>query len=325
VTLHPRPYASIVIPTRNGMPLVKQCLAQVLCQETAWPFEVVVIDSASTDGTWEFLETLPIKRLRIRPQEFNHGATRNLGAEKALGEVLVFLVQDAVPADRHWLANLVAACDQPNVAGAYSSQLPRPDSTPITRYLALGTTPTGDRPERKALPPGQHLADLPPPRQFQLALFQNASSCIRRSVWLEHQFPVVPYGEDMEWGKQIIDAGYVITYEPAAAVYHSHDRSAYYALKRSYADHYQAADLFGWVMLPSWLGAFRAMILQTARAMPHVLGYSPTVRDKIRFGTLTPLFVSCVVLGQFLGPRLLRYISQYRWLALLDRQLRKGV
>jgi rhamnosyltransferase len=307
------------------MPLLRQCLKQVLRQETDWPFEVIVIDSSSTDGTWEFLGTLPVKRLRIHPREFNHGGTRNLGAEHARGQFLVFLVQDAVPADRRWLANLVAACDQPEVAGAYSKQLPQPDCTPITRYLTLGTTPTGGCRERKALPFGQTFTDIAPPDRFQLALFQNASSCMRRSVWIEHPLPVVPYGEDMEWGRRVIGAGYTIVYEPASAVYHSHDRSPYYALKRAYADHYQAAELFDWVMISSPLRVIRSIASQTLHALPYVLAHSPSTGAKVRFGALTPLFISSVVIGQFLGPRILRHGHQHQLIASLDRHLRKGV
>jgi rhamnosyltransferase len=307
------------------MPLLEQCLKEVLRQETDWPFEVIVIDSSSTDGTWEFLATLPVKRQRIAPRDFNHGGTRNLGAQEAQGSFLVFLVQDAIPADHHWLANLVAACDQPRVAGAYSRQIPRPESTPITRYLTVGTTPNTPRPERKALPPGKQLSELSPPNQFHLALFQNASSCIRRSVWQEHPFAVVPYGEDMEWGKRAIESGLALVYEPSSAVYHSHDRSPYYALKRAYADHYQAAELFGWIMIPSLVRALRVAAGQIRHGLTYVLTSEGRLVDRLRFGVLTPLFMVSVVFGQFLGPQALLAAYKYHWLARLDKQLRKGV
>jgi hypothetical protein len=129
----------------------------------------------------------------------------------------------------------------------------------------------------------------------------------------------------MEWGKQVIMAGYSIGYEPSSTVYHSHDRSAYYALKRAYADHYQVADLFGWVMIPSVALAFRTMVSQTKRALPCILSCSSTTGDKIKYGMLTPLFMASVVLGQFLGPALLHCGPKQQWIARLDRQLRKGV
>src|SRR6266508_3231855 len=94
------PFVSVIILTRNGMPLVECCLHSVLDQETSWPFEVIVIDSGSTDGTLELVKSLPVELIRIKPEEFNHGRTRNLGASQAKGEFVIFLVQDAVALKR---------------------------------------------------------------------------------------------------------------------------------------------------------------------------------------------------------------------------------
>lgn len=319
------PHVSIVIPTRNGMPLLRQCLEQVLRQETAWPFEVIVIDSSSTDGTWEFLGTLPVKRLRIHPREFNHGGTRNLGAEQARGEFLVFLVQDAVPADRRWLANLVAACDQPRVAGAYSRQLPRPDSTLITRYMALATTPTSQQRIYKALPPGATLASLTPPERFRLVSFNNVSSCMHRSLWRHYPFTILPYGEDLDWGKRVVEAGHTIVYEPTSAVYHSHDRSPYYTLKRAYADHYQVSQLFGWTMTASLPTLLRITASSTARAVAYVLSSDGGILLRARSGITAPLFMAALAIGQYLGQHALKHGASHRLLATLDKQLRSGV
>src|SRR5215207_8227714 len=131
------PYVSVIIPTRNGMPLVRACLASILAQATPWPFEVLAIDSSSTDGTWELLQSLAVRRLRIHPRDFNHGETRNRAARHSRGQYLVFIVQDAIPADETWLANLVAAVEQHGVAGAYSRQLAREDSRLITKYMTV--------------------------------------------------------------------------------------------------------------------------------------------------------------------------------------------
>jgi rhamnosyltransferase len=325
VGVHDRPYVSIILPTWNGMPLVQQCLEGVLRQETPWPFEVIVIDSSSTDGTWEFIKTLAVNRYRIHPSDFNHGGTRNLAASLAQGDFLVFLVQDAVPASRSWLARLVAACDAPGVAGAYSRQIARPDSTAITRYLMLETKPGAIRTERKRLPAGKHFSDLPPSMQFKLAAFDNVSSCIRRSIWIQHPFATIAYGEDIEWGKRVIEAGYTLVYEPASAVYHSHDRSAYYALKRAYADHYLASKLFGWTMVPSPLSIIHLAAHQTIRLLPHVWSSGANILERLQCALLTPLFTLAIAAGQFLGPQVAQHGDTQPWLYRLDQRLRKGV
>jgi rhamnosyltransferase len=55
-------------------------------------------------------------------------------------------------------------------------------------------------------------------------LFSNAASCIRRSVWAEQPF-ALPAAEDLDWARRVIASGRTVVYEPAAAVYHSHDES----------------------------------------------------------------------------------------------------
>jgi glycosyltransferase involved in cell wall biosynthesis len=104
-----------------------------LAQEVPWPFEVIVIDSASTDGTWELVKSLAVKPICIQPNEFNHGQTRNLGAHQAKGRFLVFLVQDAVPVNDTWLERLVTAAEYPGVAGSYGRELPWPSDNLLVR------------------------------------------------------------------------------------------------------------------------------------------------------------------------------------------------
>ena len=70
--------------------------------------------------------------IRIPPQEFGHGKTRNLAAAYAHGDYLVFLTQDVTPANADWLASLLAPLlAEPSIAGAYSRQLPRPHCHPM--------------------------------------------------------------------------------------------------------------------------------------------------------------------------------------------------
>lgn len=320
-----RPVASVIVLTRNGMPLVERCIRAVLAQSTPWPFEVIIVDSGSTDGTWEFVETLPIRRMRIRPTDFNHGSTRNLGAQNSCADFLVFLVQDAIPTDNRWLANLVSACTLPNVAGSYSRQIVRPDSSLITHYMCMGTTPTDTAREIKNLPPGRRLVELRAREQFHLSLFQNASSCLRRDVWIKYPFAKLAYGEDIEWGKRLIEAGYSIVYEPSSTVYHSHDRSPFYALKRAYADHYQATELFDLRMVPSLYRMLRLSMWSTWQGWCYIGRTSATLPEKVESSLLAPLFLSSHAVGQYLGSHLYQWAPRWNWARRLDRALRRGV
>src|SRR5262249_23073906 len=102
------PLVSIVIPTRNGGPRLRQGFAANAAQRTDFQSEIVAVDSASSDGTLDFLAGRATTLIQIDPRSFDHGATRNLAVSKTRGAFVVLMVQDAVPANDRWLAELVA-------------------------------------------------------------------------------------------------------------------------------------------------------------------------------------------------------------------------
>jgi len=64
---------SIVIPTLNGGEDFKRCLAAIFSQNVTFPFEVLVIDSGSTDQTVSIAREFPVRLYQIDKKEFNHG------------------------------------------------------------------------------------------------------------------------------------------------------------------------------------------------------------------------------------------------------------
>lgn len=318
------PGASVLLITRNGLPILRRVLEAVQRQETDWPYEVIAVDSGSSDGTVEALHAAGVRVVSISPSEFGHGRTRNHAASLARGEYLVFLVQDAIPADEFWLSRLVDACRVADVAGAYSRQLPRPDSALLTHYLTLGTTPVNPERQVKRLPPDTALSSLEAHSRFQLALFQNASSCIRRDVWEVHRFADLPYGEDIDWGRQVVEAGHAIVYEAGSTVHHSHDRSAMYAMKRAYADHRQAYHLFGLRMVPSVLSMLRYAGWSIIDAWRWLWQRPEPTSGRLLAMARVPLYVSARAFGAWLGPSL-ENAGRSAWAQGLDATLRSGV
>lgn len=235
----PQPECSIILLTRNGRRTLRKVLEAVLRQAAPPACEVILIDSGSTDGTWEMANSFPIHAHRIPPQEFNHGETRNLGARLAspTAEYLVYLTQDATPLEG-WLENLLhpLRADE-RVAGAFSRHVPRPTCSPSMARAMRTEWQQAGTPERvvKILTDPDEYER----RQAHFAYFSNTSSAIRRAVWQEHPFRPLDFAEDTDWADRVLRAGYTLVYEPASRVLHSHDYSLWQQFAQN-VDHARA-------------------------------------------------------------------------------------
>lgn len=216
---------SVVIPVKDGGDDLCRCLDALAGQMIGDDVEIVVIDSGSSDGSAELAYQFGARVEKIRPEEFNHGATRNLGARLATGDVLVFTSQDASAADSNWLRNLVQPLrDDERVAGVYGRQLPREDAKPPERFFLDFLYGPESREQRVAGP-----AEL----SMATTLFSNANAAIRRSIWEEFRFADdIIMSEDQDWSRRVLVAGYTIRYEARAAVRHSHPYTLGKAFRR---------------------------------------------------------------------------------------------
>ncbi|MFH0944243.1 MAG: glycosyltransferase [Planctomycetota bacterium] len=217
---------SIVIPTWNGEDVLEECLSGIFRQEVDFEFDVLLIDSSSTDRTLEIARRYPVKIHVISQSEFSHGDTRNLGVLLTAGERIVFLVQDAYPERNDWLRRLVSNLDDPEVAGAYSRVLPRPSAGPLVKKGVEGDL--NYRSERLVQQMGDEQAyrALDSLQRRILTNFNDVASCLRRSAWERLPYARVPFGEDVLWARSAIEAGYKIVFDPEAPVIHSHEYDA---------------------------------------------------------------------------------------------------
>ncbi len=291
---------SVVIPTFNGEPWLDETLNAVRRQKVDAEVEIICIDSGSRDRTLEICRAHGARLIEIEPGAFSHGATRNAAIESTGGEIICLLTQDALPADEYWLPSLVAAVDEnPRVAGAYSRQAPRPDASPITRHLLENwLTHRRQRVEQRIDDLDSYLS-LAPFEKMKFVCFDNVSSALRRSVWLEHPFASLPFGEDLDWSKRVMEAGYSIIFEPASVVIHSHERSHLYEFKRTIVSHHILRELFGMQLIAHWwhVAPCTRRVWREYRA---VLEASPEAKSwRTQFDALLRGFLSN--LAQYLG------------------------
>ena len=319
------PSVTVFIPTWNGGPLFDEVLTEICAQETSFPFEVLAIDSGSRDGTLDLLAKHRVRVIRIPNSEFNHGLTRNRAVKEARGEIVVLTVQDATPATRDWLQTMVMNFEDPEVAGVYCHQVPRPDCSPFLKDRLKAWVRGGGKPSVRQVPTPDAFWALHPTQRFLTAAFDNVASAVRRSFALDHQFQRRQFGEDVTWARGAILAGKKIVMEPRVAVIHSHQNSIWYEFKRAYLDHQNLNDLFGLRLMPRLRDVFSFTAFAT-RNLWRVVSDDTTLTPGQRLAWRAKVipFAFTQNLGQYLGP--MSNIQGRRGLwALWDRIMRHRV
>jgi rhamnosyltransferase len=207
---------AVCIPTLNAGPLAGE-LATAVQAQTARPSRILVVDSSSDDGTAEAFRSRGAEVMTIRREDFDHGGTRQAAVD-ALGdsvEVVLFLTQDAIPADDTAFARLVASFRDETVAAAYGRQLPRSGARVAEAHARLFNYPASSR--VKTLADAHELGIKTP--------FLSNSFSAYRVVALRRigGFPSrTLFGEDMETAGKLLIEGCRIAYVADACVRHSH-------------------------------------------------------------------------------------------------------
>ena len=245
------PEVSILVPTRNGMSTLPALVHALEQQDDVAPRELVVVDSGSTDGTREYAERVATRVMVITPEQFDHGATRNIGVSASRGRFVVLTVQDARPTGGEWLRHLLAPLrTNPAVAGAFARQVPRPDASAVVRAQLSGWVASQSAP-RTVTATRDELGRLSPHARLDRCAFDHVCAAIRKDVWASLPYESTPIAEDLIWARTALIAGHALAFVPDAVVEHSHERSAGYEFARTWALHQQLLRLFGLRTVPS--------------------------------------------------------------------------
>lgn len=234
---------SVVVPVKNGDYWLEGTLKGILGQQITGAFEVIVIDSGSTDRSLDIIHQFPVRLIQIAPERFNHGTTRNLGAQEARGEFVVMTVQDALPADKYWLQRLLDGFEDEQVAGVCGQQIVPHDSdkNPLEWFRPISAPEIVKYKFSCA-----EFEKLPPTVKRQVCGWDDVTAMYRRKALLETPFQEVKFAEDALWAKDALLKGYTIVYNPNARVYHYHLEEFDYTVKRLFTSHYHFYKYFGY-------------------------------------------------------------------------------
>ncbi|MHA7600616.1 glycosyltransferase family 2 protein [Alicycliphilus sp. T452] len=319
------PRASVLIPVKNGGALLGEVLDAVLAQSTPWPLEVIVVDSGSSDGSVECARQRGVRVEAIPAAEFGHGRTRNYLASLSRGEFLVFITQDARPADEHWLRHLVEGCDSaPDVAGAFGPHRAHPGARHVTeRELAEHFAGFGCALSRVRLEDRERFDREVGYRQW-LHFFSNNNSCLRRSVWEKLPFPDVMFAEDQTWMLAAIKAGYAKAFVPEAAVYHSHDFGVWETLQRNFDEASSFQRDFGYDMQRSLARALASAALLARRDARWLRQAGVRGGGWLKHSAYMAGIELARTLGQFLGTQYQRLPAWLLGVISRDQALQRG-
>lgn len=248
---------TVCIPVLNGGGTLDGWFNAVLSQKVNFEYEILVVDSGSTDNSveiikkWQNSSKVQIELIQIPNSEFGHGKTRNLMSDQAKGQILVFTVQDALPSNSYWLQNLVTAFEvDARLGGVFGRHIANRNSHPISmRYI--------DKTFREYCKNVRNLSSVVEkggvlyytnPKEIQewdrFLSFSNVNAAYRADVLRKVRFAQMDFAEDRQFVKDAVKAGYLIGYVDKAAVYHSHDYNLKYTFKKTF-DEWRAIGRLG--------------------------------------------------------------------------------
>ncbi len=223
-----QPLVSIIVPTRDQLPMLLRCVTSLL-EKTRYPnYELLIVDNNSEtpealawlDGVAR-MDASKVRVLRY-PHPFNYSAINNMAAREAQGEYLVLLNNDTAIVQEDWLENLLNHGQRPEV-GIVGAKLFYPDGRIQHAGVVLGLRGPSEHPFCGL--PGDDAGYMQ-----RLQVDQNYSAVtaacllIRKSVYdevggLDEQAFKVSYN-DVDLCLKVREAGYLTVWTPHARVIH---------------------------------------------------------------------------------------------------------
>jgi rhamnosyltransferase len=216
---------SIIVPTYNASKYLPSLLTRLESQ-TIRDYELIIIDSSSSDDTVDIAQSHRANVITITQSEFDHGGTRTLAAIEAKGDILVYLTQDALPYNEYAIENIIKPfTDDRKIGAAFGKQVPYPGASVFAEHLRLFNYP--DTSYTRVLDDKKIYG-------IKTAFLSNSFAAYRKSVLKEIGYfkNGLPFGEDTCAAAKILLNGYKIAYVAEAMVLHSHNYTVWQDFKR---------------------------------------------------------------------------------------------
>ena len=203
-------------------------LMERLAQQTLQLNRIIIMNTEEDYFLPEMIEGMDnVEVHHISKTEFDHGGTRNQGVSYSDADIICFMTQDALPANRQVIEELVLPFQDEQVAAAYGRQMADAKKNPIEAYTRLFNYPEEDRKKTK-----EDLAEL----GIKTFFCSNVCSAYRRKDYdAMGGFELrTIFNEDMIMASKLIEAGKAVYYASNAKVWHWHDYSAKEQLTRNF-------------------------------------------------------------------------------------------
>lgn len=217
----------VIIPTYHPDERFQKSI-EMLLQQTVLPETIRIVNTEERFWKKEIENLSPsIVVTHISKQEFDHGASRNLGAADSTADVLLFMTQDAVPADCYLIEELLKYLEKEKTAAVYARQLPNKNCSDLeifTRQFNYG--------EQSRVKSKKDISEL----GIKTYFCSNVCAAYKRDIFVERNGFIsrTIFNEDMIYCGGVIQAGFYVAYAADAKVYHSHNYTPLEQLKRNF-------------------------------------------------------------------------------------------
>jgi len=213
----------VVIPTYNGGSVWKEVVSALQMQRSDFD-KILVIDSGSTDETVAIAQNAGFTVEQISATKFNHGGTRNFGLHKIDCDIVVFLTQDAIPANNA-ISLISSEFEDDRIAVTYGRQLPHDNATPIAEHARLFNYKS-EKYVYEFNDKDKH--------GIKTTFTSNSFAAYKKEVFIDLGGfnDSIIFAEDMHFTARALLAGHKVCYAAEATCKHSHNYSPIQEFRR---------------------------------------------------------------------------------------------